>query len=229
VLVLLWCVDGLRSVQEAGDGGQTQDPSAQCSRLACKQRPPLATCRRTARIISSAVVDFSLGGPVKLWALRETPWNVNKSKISKQRKGEASERARESGVQSWHYSLGRRCTSTSLAGRHANWTLPMVTPARRRSCPSSTGAQQEPTTSTAVRSLQSVPQHAPNQKARFAHFFISSFSCSLIGLLCHEVFASQSALGKEEVISESALRSLSSFAAPGIVCCGDWQCLFFSS
>jgi hypothetical protein len=133
VLVLLWCVDGLRSVQEAGDGGQTQDPSAQCSRLACKRRPPLATCRRTARIISSAVVDFSLGGPVKLWALRETPWNVNKSKISKQRKGEASELARESGVQSWHYSLGRRCTSTSLAGRHANWTLPMVTPARRRS------------------------------------------------------------------------------------------------
>jgi hypothetical protein len=231
VLVLLWCVDGLRSVQEAGDGGQTQDPSAQCSRLACKRRPPLATCRRTARMISSAVVDFSLGGPVKLWALRETPWNVNTSKISKQRKGEASERASSGvggsilalflGAALHQHLLGRPACKLDFAHGH---------PCQKaQHCPSSTGAQQEPTTSTAVRSLQSVPQHAPNQKARFAHFFISSFSCSLIGLLCHEVFASQSALGKEEVISESALRSLSSFAAPGIVCCGDWQCLFLSS
>ncbi|PMD54139.1 uncharacterized protein K444DRAFT_136320 [Hyaloscypha bicolor E] len=103
----------------------------------------------------------------------------------------------------------------------------MVTPARRRSTVLHRRGHSK---SRQLPLLYAVCSLSLNtRRTRRPVSLISSFSCSLIGLLCHEVFASQSALGKEEVISESTLRSLSSFAAPGIVCCGDWQCLFFSS
>jgi hypothetical protein len=100
--------------------------------------------------------------------------------------------------------LGRPACKLGLAHGH-----PCQKP---QHCPSLTGAHQEPTTttSTTVRStavtcklctvcLRCCSLSHNTRRAKRPVSLISSYSCSLIGLLCHEVFASQSRFRKRRL------------------------------